>query len=469
MKKLLVYLLVFCISLPATFHTWAASATFTADTTTELPNQERGWYARLSESGGEFCNSVLTNIRDGNWSYTSKVNLFLYEFNPTSLGSIAANLTCVRAAGVKVILTGMYCTGNGCVEGRTIAQVESDIAAFGVIIAPFRDTIAAVRAGWIGSYGEWANSGSGLDTAANKIRVRNALLAAVPPEIPILIRQPATVQSWYGSQLNATTRFEGLAQSRIGHYNDCYMAGTSDSSTYPGATTVVDLTYTTNAASQRAFASAQNNGTMFGGETCDNSADFTATGGRLGCGNGGTDNAGLIGGIMNEGPRYYQTFLHRDYSDTFTNTYISGGCFNTVMNRLGYRFQYDSIVHADTMTHGTTNTFTLTMHNYGWARIYSTRQVQVRLVKAAAADIVCRFTPQLRTLEPQATVSTGMQAKCPIPSGATVGSYAVYLEIPDVFSTATNYKIQNANTNSGGQTWDSSNRRWATGTTVTVN
>ena len=460
--------LMAAVALLIPFYANSASATFAPDTTTQYTNPERGWYFSLTLT--EFCSGFLETVRDGGVS-SQPVRIVQMDISPsTSPASVATALACARGTGnagkVKVLVKLAYCNVQFCNEGVTIAQAEAHLAGLKSTFYAYRDVLFAVKAGVIGAWGEWADSGAGLDTGANKIRVRNALLDMTPPEIPVLFRNPPILQVWYSTPLSSAERFTGSPKSRSGIYNDCFLTGNGDTSTYPGTRNnpVVDVNYTGTEGSQRSFAAQHTDGTAFGGETCDN-GDTPL---RLNCAVGTTE------GITREGPYYHLTFLHRNYADVFYNQWITDGCYTNVTNLMGYRFQLDTLSHADTMTRNSTYTFTLTMRNNGWARLYSARQIQVRMVKAAASDIVCKFTPQLRTLPPVATSSTTLRARCTIPSGATVGSYAVHLEAPDIYTgtgqsgTLTAYKIQFANANSGGQTWDGTNRRFTTGTTVTV-
>lgn len=474
-------ILVFFLAVVA-FAAHAATTIFTPDTATSITdNPERGWYFALdvSSTRNEFCNGFLQTVRDGGVD-GQQVRIMMWDINPQLITTDVMNSTfqCARAGAIKVLIKLAYCNTGGCHEGRTIDQAEADIAAMKNGFYANRDVIFAVKAGVIGAWGEWHDEsdpiGQGLDTGPNKIRVRNALLAAVPPEIPVLFRVPPILQVWYGTPLSASERFNGSAKSRAGFYNDCYLTGGGDSGTFPGAGPARDLTYTGTEAQQRAFASQQTDGTMFGGETCDNS-DGANTQKRLNC-SGSMVLPGLPGGILAEGPYYHQTFLHRGYADVFYTQWQNDAvpCYGTVTNLMGYRFQYDGLTHPDTIARGSNGAFLVTMRNYGWARLYSARQLQVRLVKSGATDIVCKFPQQLRTLPSQATSSTTMQARCSVPASATTGSYTAYLEMPDIAFPGMNapvadYNIRPANANAGGQIWDATNRRFATGTTVTIN
>lgn len=456
----------------------AASTSFTADTSTIIQdNPERAWY--LGVQAAEFCSGSLANWRANGSSGAGNqpVTIAKWDINPSTISSGTANTTlgCARSLGVKVIFRLQYCTGGSCNEGRTITQVEADAQAMKTWMYANRDVIMGVLAGMVGAYGEWVGGTAGLDTAANKARVRDALLGAVPPEIPVLFRHPPIIQAWYSTPLGATERFTGSARARAGVYNDCYLTSQGDSSTYPGTVTVVDVNYTGTEATQRAFANKQTDGTMFGGETCDNSSGATnppagQVGMRINC--SGYTVAGLPGGILAEGPYYHQTFLHRGYATVFYDQWATGGCYNTVTNLMGYRLELGSLVHADTMTRGSSYQTILTMRNYGMARLFSARQAELVFVKAGANDIVCRFGPQLRVLPPMATTTTPLLANCAIPAtGQATGSYTGYIRIPDVTHPGLTapgvlFNIRPANASAG---WDGTNHRYATGTTMTVN
>ncbi len=448
----------------------AASASFTADTTTNFVNPERGWYYEIS--GAEWCNGTLESIRDGGSSAGNEnVRLFLYRWAPgSSLTTLSNDLACVRNAGVKVIMTPVYCNVQFCNEGVTISQAETHMANAAATFKANRDVIYAFRMGIIGAWGEWADSGAGLDTAANKVRVRDAFFNNTPVDIPIVARKPWDIMAWYASPVSANLKFSGSAQSRVGFYNDCFMASADDGFSYPGATTVVDLSVTSTSDQQRDYAIGITDYAPSGGETCNQGG-----GERLNCGApdytaAANDNTGRSGGIMNEGPRYHLAFLNRGYDTRFHDTWISQGCYSTVRNRMGYRFEFVTLTHSDTVSRGGTLTVLVTMRNVGWSRIFSQRRLQVQLVNGGTT-ITCNSATQLRELPPQASSSTPIQVRCAIPGGTSTGSYTVHLKMPDAYSTTQGnlFTIRPANANSGGQTWDATNYRFTTGTTVTVN
>ena len=463
MKKILASLfglLVFCHSV------FGASATFTGNSTMSMDkNPERGFY--ISLAAGEGCAGWLPDYLGSSNAYGHPFALFLLHWNPSSgTTQLNTDLGCLRTAGVKALILPEYCASQFCNEGYTISQVEAHIAAAASTFAANADVIAGVQMGVIGAWGETYDSGAGLDTGANRIRVRDALLNALPKSISLHMHSPATALYWYGSALTQAQAFNGTAKSRIGVANYCFMSSSNDRYNFPGNVTLVDIPLGTTEAQQRAFAAAQTEYTPFVFETCSGDPGI-----RTAC-TGGTDGAGNSGGILNEGPRYHVTSGNRSFYTEFHDAWIAGGCYNDVKNLMGYRIEYRSLSHADSVTKGTTLKVTVKVRNNGWARVMSQRRLAVRLKKTGASDIIGYSTAQLRQCPSQATADCGLQVLVPIPGGATTGAYSVYLEMPDSFSSLANiaaFRAQPANANSGGQTWDATNRWFATGTTVTVN
>jgi hypothetical protein len=328
-----------------------------------------------------------------------------------------------------------------------------------------------VQAGFIGNYGEWwftspGTSSSDLDSKESKATVEQGVLAMVPPEIPVGITCLYCQQEfWFPTALNVTAAFQGSAWSRVGFHNDCIMASANDQFQFPGSFSAVDFSVKSSAGSQRAYAAAQAEFTPYGGETCAGTAQ------RLAC-VGGTDNAGLPGGIMNEGPRYHLAYLGRGYYQPFMDAWSSGGCYGKVSTLLGYRIQFDAVSHPDAATHGTLMTVTLNLRNYGWSRIFLQRRVRVTLSQSGAPDIACTSADDLRQLPSQASASSTIRVNCQIPATAAPGKYAMYLSMPDktpALSSVRAFSIRPANANNGGQAWNDSTGQFATGTTVTVN
>lgn len=469
MKKLLALLLL----IPSLV--FGATASFTADTTSLIINPERGFYVSLKD------NEMVTSTINGFVSQYStrlmhyRIALDAYQSTDTIPGAFLTTLTGyftqARAANVKMVVIVSYDNaGSGPVV--TTARMVSHAGQLRSFFYANRDIISFVKAGFLGNYGEWWGATNGVDTKASKRAIKDAVMAMVPPEIQVAFTQVYPMQEdWYPVALTAAQAFTGSAQARTGWHNDCFMSGPTDSFQFPGATTVSDFTVTKSQAQQRQYVAGITEYASSGGEL----STSCNTPHRTGCTSSTSDGAGQSGGVLNEFPRYHVTWLNVPIggsNDPFKDTWVSGGCWNTVTNFMGYRLQLDSLSHADTVSRGAVLTVTLNARNVGWARFLFERRPTVTLTKSAETDIVCTSANDLRKLPSQATSSTQMQVKCAIPIGASTGSYAMHLSFPDrqaSLATIRAYKVRPANANSGGQVWDDTNGRFTTGTTVTVN
>lgn len=473
MKKLLALLLALAL------HTLslAGTVTFTPDTTTSYANPERGF---------EFTNSGLGNCASmdlGNWAGDAaglQTPIFIPTMTrtqtplgttvPTS-GDMATWNTCfasVRAAGVML---GLRFLGTG-TAAQAIAQAQA-IATNGVLWNN-RDVIAYIQFGWRCDFGEWADNCTDNNNVTDKTNTFNAIAAAMPVGIPLEFTQVYPRETWFGT--TATTKAQAQQatfQGRIGFHSDCFMTGQGDSSFYPGTGTYTGFTSTQTASQQAAYVQTTSQWTSFGVETCESSVGAGVQM-RQAC-SGATDAQGLSGGILNEGPRYGVTHINGGQAigvgGAYLATWSSGGCLTTVTNFMGYRFQLDSFTSPSSVSRGGVATFDVYLRNVGWAIIQSQRKLHVQVKPSSGADIDCVSIMQLRELPRQASASTRVQVNCAIPGGTATGTAQLFIKGPSVFSTASAnaYSIIFANTNSGGQQRDTTNERWNTGATMTIN
>lgn len=487
MFKRILLALFLCIA----GHAQAVTATFTADTSSTIPNPGRGFYILAGNNGlldstGQLA-SDLASIRDNNGFRLALVSTTIpTTISGANLTTMISNFSVIRSSGMKVIL--IFACGQGPDNNfcdPTVSQVQAQTAALQPVMYANRDVIHTVQAGFLGVYGEWAEVGNGNDSKANKRLIKDAVFAMMDrTEVPVSFTQVYPMQEdWYSGLpvLSASIAFGNSKQARTGFYNDCFMVNNGDAFTYPGPATVNDFVITSSRASQRSYVAAMTEYAPFGFETCTAtiSQDLPL---RTGC-TDINDDSGNSGGILNEGPRYHANYGNYTYSLRFIGTTVngvvqptpnwtSGGCLTTVSNMMGYRFQFDQIVHAATATKGSVATFTVNMRNYGWSRLFDTRVLQVLAIHSNGVD---RFTgysvAQLRACPSQATSSNcQMTVRAAVPAGQLSGTYTIYLQMPSAYSTtqARTYTIRPANANSGSQVWDDTNGRLPTGTTIVI-
>jgi hypothetical protein len=422
-------------------------------TTANFPNPERGFY---SWAGNDFvtqydAGSVQAAYTAGHRLVFAKVELDKYrnaDFPDTWLTSLNNSFTKVRAAGMKVTLLFSYDFSAGG-QDASAAQIKRHTEQLKPVLAANADLIPYMRAGFVGAWGEWHSSQSGnscgynalpsttcTEADANRVIIRDALLANMPATTQIGFRYPPDLQKWYPS---------ATQQSRAGIHNDCFLAGPSDSGTFDDPTS-------------RPYAKALTDQTAYGGETCENA---------------GTPVRNTCADILNEGAQYHLAWLNINYAPSVLNKWKADGCFDQVSRSMGYRLQLDALSHAQQATAGDTVAVAVDLRNVGWARIFSARKLVVTLKHATTGATITASAGNLQTLPPQATATTRQVINVTLPAGSAKGDYDLYLSAPDIFSaTATDarfaVRFANADDSAKSQGWDAISASFKTGTRIAV-
>ena len=427
-------------------------ATFSG-TTSDFANPERGFYGW---SGDDLVSSydsasVQASYDAGMRLVLAKVQLDSFrdaDVSSALLNALGDRFASLRSAGMKVTLLLSY---DFSAEGRdaTATVIQRHLEQLKPVLAANADVIPFMRAGFIGAWGEWHSSTSGnscgfnsttsCETAnANRLVVRDALLANVPPTTQIGFRSPSDLQSWYASV---------APPPRLGAHNDCFLSGPTDTGTYTQS-------------GQREFVQGLTITGAFGGETCDGETPL-----RTSCAD-----------ILAEGVQYHLAWLNKNYSPTFITAWAAGGCLAEVSRSMGYRLQLDAIAHRRTVVRGGTFTALIDLRNVGWARLFSARKLVVTLEQTnsgGSGAVLVGAAGDLSTLPAQATSSSRIIVSVAIPSTAQSGDYDVLLSVPDVFAaTAGDVRFAvrpaNADDASVGQSWDGVSGRFKTGTRLSV-
>ena len=420
--------------------TGATSATFTG-TTADFPNPERGFF--VSPVASEMTVSTLTQF-SASW----KTRLFQYaiELGPyrdsaipqSFLDGLNTQFAAARTAGVKLIVQSEY-TSDSSGADAPIDRVLQHISQLKPVLAQNADVIPFMKAGYIGAWGEWHDSTNGLDSDANKLSIKNALMANTPSTTIVHFRRPEDINIWYPNNPAAA------AAARVGHHNDCYMANDTDAHTYTGLNDPL-----------RDYIKklAENSG--FGGETCYGVSNLEQL--RLSCAQ-----------ALSEHAAYHATWLNAAYAQQFIDSWKAGGCYDQISRSLGYRLQLDSVNHAPSASKGTTVAVNVNLRNTGWARMFSKRALVVTLRNKSTGATITGSGSDLTTVASGA--SAQMTVNVSIPSGTTAGNYDVSISAPDIWSTIASdarFAVRFANADSGSQAWDPTNARFSTGTSIAI-
>ncbi len=431
----------------------AQSSTTLSGTNADFANPERGFYGW---AGNDFATqydagSVQAAKTAGQSLVLAKVELDNYratDLTAAWLTQLGNSFAKVRAAGLKTTLLFSYDFSAG---GRdaSAAQIKRHIEQLQPVLAANADVIPFMRAGFIGAWGEWHSSQAGnscgynapasttcAQADANRIIVRDALLANMPATTQIGFRYPPDLQKWYPS---------ATQQKRAGIHNDCFLAGPSDSGTFDDP-------------SSRTYAKALTEQTAYGGETCENA---------------GTPVRNTCADILKEGAEYHLAWLNISYAPSVINKWKADGCFAEVSRSMGYRLQLDAASHEREAAAGQSVTVAVDLRNVGWARIFSARKLVATFVNDATGISFGAAAGNLQTLSSQATASTRQSITVPVPAGTPKGSYTLFVSAPDVHSSTASaaefaVRFANADDVGKGQAWDAASGRFKVGTQLTV-
>jgi Domain of unknown function (DUF4832)/Domain of unknown function (DUF4874) len=432
----------------------AVTSTTLASTNADFASPERGFYGW---SGSDFvtqydAGSVRAAAASSQSLVLAKVELQNYrnaDLPAAWLTQLGNSFAKVRAAGMKTTLVFSYDFTEGG-KDASAQQIRRHTEQLKPVLAEYADVIPFMRAGFIGAWGEWHSSQAGnscgynalpsttcTEADANRIIIRDALLANMPATTQIGFRYPADLQKWYPT---------ASQQSRAGIHNDCFLAGPADSGTFENS-------------SSRPYAKTLTNQTAYGGETCENA---------------GTPVRSSCPDILKEGAEYHLAWLSADYAPSVLNRWKAEGCYSEVSRSMGYRLQLDAASHAQEAATGQNVAVDIDLRNVGWSRIFSARKLVATFVNNATGERFSNADGNLQNLSPQAMASTRQTITVPVPASAAKGNYTLHLSAPDVFAaTASDAKFAvrfaNADDTAKGQAWVAASGLFKVGTQLTVN
>jgi len=430
----------------------------------EIPNPERGFYRWARTDLTQFSQA------DGTEAYSTGyrllyaiVHLDSYKSTPlpqTLLDKLRTGFGNARRTGIKIIPRFVYNYPAGETDYKNAAdapvdQVLAHIAQLKPVLQENADVIAFLQAGFIGAWGEWHTSSNHLTDEANRTRIRDALLDALPQDHFVQFRYPPYLIAWTPTAPTQAQAFDGTPASRSGMHNDCFLASATDVGTYSADST--------EAQQQRAYAMALGKVAPFGGETCNPAAEPSAQS-RTSCND-----------ILTEGLQYSLTYLNGDYYvDAFHNRWKADGCYDEVKRLMGYRLELVSAEHSKSAVAGSPSglRFKISVRNVGWARIFNPRLVTIVLKNKSTGEIVKINT----SIDPRMWTSGSTfvnEVLLTVPSGTSPGEYEVFVSLPDAAPSLTNdarYNIQPANADNvaANQAWDSSLGAFRLGTTLAI-
>ena len=389
-----------------------------------INNPEIGFYHYTStgSSGGYnlLNQSTLTGYRTNENITVIQRQFFLKPFitgtpiTSTYLTNMQTDFNTIRASGAKVIVRFTYTSSSATVYQPTKAKILAHIAQLAPVINANKDVIVSIQAGFIGKYGEWYYTGSSqfgdgnftvLTTTQwnNRKEVMDRMISSFDSSIPLQVRYVFAKQKMYGNT------FIG----RIGFYNDSFLGTYGDSGTFVvssslGTPSSADVTY---------WQTNTVNNPVSGESNMLNSP-------RTDCPN-----------AILELNKFNWSLINKDYFPTVISNWQTAGCFSEIQKKLGYRYELlDSNI--------TNNVLTVNIKNTGWANVFKTRKVFLIFQNTLGTEYKFEVSSPNQWLE-----GTTKTISVPLNYNLPIGTYKLYLYIPDPNSTNVNYAIQFANIN----------------------
>ena len=384
------------------------------ESTSVFPNPEQGYYAVVGHKA-----SNLLQIAEKEYTLVN-MRVLLDEFRNSNISSsflaeFREGLGVVRNAGMKAILRFQYNNGSG--DDATLERIQTHIGQLKPILEDNADVVMLVQAGFIGAWGEWHTSNTGLDNNNDRKTVVESLLNALPSERMVQIRKPTFKEELYpGGPMTSSTGFSETHRARIGHHNDCVLASENDQGTY-----------STPVSEWKDYLEKDSNYTPVGGEFCTRNAN--------------TDCDGAAGELA----RMQWSFSNIGYPNDVVDEWKSQGCFAWLGTRLGHRFVMDRVAWTEEPKSGEAMSLRIDIRNVGFAAMFNPRPVVVVLESASN-----RYELPLPSVDPRRWPGRGvavLNAELSL-DAVEPGTYRMSLWLPDASASLRNrpeYSIRFAN------------------------
>lgn len=218
-----------------------AAVSSAAESRDGLPNPERGFRFEI-RVGREAGEPLPRSVRD-NWPFAAfaadgvrvaQAYCYLTRYcdapvPQAKLDALQADFDKARRDGVKFLFRFAYETDMSRMRGPSLARILSHIQELSAIVKRNADVIYAFQIGWVGAWGEFHSSASGIEfdrTAATKV-VRHTIEHLLPANRSTMLR---TMQL----RENVLADLGDAVAGRIGLFNDATLADFHDAGTFMG-------------------------------------------------------------------------------------------------------------------------------------------------------------------------------------------------------------------------------------------
>ena len=377
---------------------------------TDFPNPERG-FSKSRGSGAEARAAGLTLVH-----VYFRLDAFRDSALPQSfLDDVAARFAEARASGVKLVPRFTYNFPGATIDPKVdrdapLPRVLQHLDQLAPILRQNADVIAFMEAGFVGAWGEWHHSTSGLEELPAKRAILTRLLDILPRSRTVVLRYERDKRAIFAREtpLTAAEAFSGTPAARVGHHDDCFLASADDWDTYRG-------TKERPIAAAKAYVAAENRYVPQGGETCDDGPDAQP---YIGCAS-----------AVRELATQHWSQLNSDYNLKVLDRWKREGCYSEISKRLGYRFRLLRSSYSPSVTRGGELHATISLVNEGFAAPYNPRRLELVLRARSGREVRLPLRQDPRRWLPGAPIRLTLDLR--LPRGMVAGSYEAFLAMPD--------------------------------------
>jgi hypothetical protein len=410
MKSLIIKFTTCCLLIFHLSLLQAVELNFT-ESTDSFPNPERGWYAyTLMLSNNDYEDLANRGYR---LVYSSIVlsNFVDRDIDATTLSVLNTRFSQMRSAGLKAVLRVNYSESHTGIY-PDLDRIERHMQQLSSVINNNKDVVAFIEAGYMGPWGEWHFWGISNppfpDNESSWRSLINLLLDNKPVDRFIMLRYPSKKQQVFnGETITSSNAFSALGIARLGHHNDCFVSSDDDVGTYQPDQTE----YASSIPDLKNYLRVETVFSPMGGETC-------AVHSRNDCST-----------AISEMEDFHWTYMNGEYHPSVLAAWRSGGCYEEISRRLGYRLSLVSVKMPDTLVAGDANAISLEMTNSGFARPWYYRTPYIRYIQEGEiAAQVPIASMDIRDIVPKANSQINLTTEVPT---ELIGSYDIALWFPD--------------------------------------
>lgn len=383
-----------------------------------IANPERGFYSpadftSASNSSLKPASIKANRIQNKTLYYTGYylTDFMTSDISEDYLNLMRANFEALREGGAKCVLRFAYKKDMSEAGKPWDAEPQWVLRHIGQLKPLFReysDVIFVLQAGLVGVWGEWYYTSnfvfnpSTVEDHSLRKQVVDALLDAMPSDRQVSLRTPMFKRMMYtegyADTLTCETAYSGSDLSRLGGHNDCFGADGSDMGTFAGG-------------ESREFWKKESRYTIMGGETCQLSS-FCAC-----------DNS------LKDMEDYHWTYLNSNYNGSVLSGWRTGGCYEEVERRLGYRLWLSDVYSEMTPAAGKNFRVVMKLNNSGFAAPMNPRAAELVLVDGNGVKTVYELSDADPRYWFAGNVIT-LDETIAIPAEAS-GNCSLYLNLPD--------------------------------------